>query len=471
MLNNKEFLKYARQLAEEISEYYAGDIKKYYVLPNVSPGDILSQLPKEVPEQSESFDDILNDFRQIIMPGITHWQHPRFFAYFPSNTSYESMLGEFLANALGVINFSWESSPAATELEQRVMQWLRKLINLPDCFTGVIHDTASTASLSAIMTAINKKTNGKWHEDGFDGKTYRLYCSAEAHSSIEKGAIMAGIGKRNVVKIKTDEKFALIPELLEGAINEDIEKGYVPFCVIGAIGTTGSLAVDPIPAIGDIAERYGMWFHIDAAFSGSSLVLEEYAHYLDGVEKADSFVFNPHKWLFTNFDCSAFFVKDTGSLLETFSISPEYLKTDNDDKVNNYKDWGIQLGRKFRALKLWFVLRSFGVEGIKSTLRKHIAMTKDLHTFLEQFENIEILAPVEAALICFRMVKPNLEDEEINELNYRLLKKLNKSGELYLTHTKLDGKFTLRLGIGKTYVEQEDIEITKKLLEKTFKEF
>lgn len=471
MLNNEQFRKYAKQIADRTADYYKSDFENYRVYPKIKPGEIIDNIPDTAPAVGEDFEDILNDFEEIIMPGITHWQHPRFFGYFPSNTSYESMLGEFLAGALGVINFTWESSPAATELEQRVMQWLAEIIGLPKDFSGVIHDTASTASLCAVLIALNKITGGKWHEEGFDGRSFRLYCSNEAHSSIEKAAVMAGIGRKNVRKINTDENFAIRIEELRQAITDDIDAGHTPFCVVGALGTTGSLAVDPIDSVGDICKEFDLCYHIDAAYSGSLMALDEFAYLRKGLDKADSFVFNPHKQLFTNFDCSAFFVKDTDLLEKTFSIAPEYLRFDEDDRTVNYKDRGIQLGRKFRALKLWFVLRSFGVDGLKKTMRRHIEMTRDLLNFLKEIPGIEILAPVNQTLICFRLVKPRKDEDELNRLNKELLTMLNNSGEIFVTHTKLAGKYAIRLAVGKTYISEEDIKITKKVIKEIINKF
>ena len=468
MLNIDDFDKYAHNAIDWVKDYYSFQENEYPIQSQVKSNEIFNLLKSKAPKKGEDFNLILQDFNEIIMPGISHWQNPNFYGYFPSNTSFESMIGEILSNALGVVNFTWETSPAATELEERVMQWLRDMIGLPHEFEGVIHDTASTATLTAIMTALNKITDGKIHEDGFDGKKYRIYCSDEAHSSVEKGAIMAGIGKKNVVKIELDEKYAMKSEKLRDAIEKDLKRGYVPFCIVSAIGTTGSLAVDPLEEIGTISNEFNLWLHIDAAFSGSALILEEYRHWLNGIDFVDSFVFNPHKWLFTNFDYSAFFIKDKHILQKTFSIHPEYLKFDEDEQVNNYKDWGIQLGRRFRALKMWFVIRSFGVEGLKNKIREHIGYSNWIKNKIEANPNFEIMAPVDLTLICFRIIKEGVSEEKLNEINKEYLSLINKSGEVFLTHTKLSGKFVIRIAIGKTYANQSHIENLLNCLEKNF---
>ena len=318
---------------------------------------------------------ILKDLDRIITPGITHWQHPNFHAYFPANSSVESQLGEMITTAIGAQCMIWDTSPAAAELEERMMEWMRDMMSLPKDFTGVIQDTASTATLAAILTAREVKTNFKSNEEGVPGNL-RVYCSTETHSSIEKGVMISGIGSKNLVKIPVDEQMRMIPEALDQQVAQDIKDGLVPCCVIAAVGTTGTLAVDQIDLLGTICKKYRVWLHVDAAYAGTALVLPEYQWMIKGIEKADSFVLNPHKWMFTNFDCTAYYVKDTEALIKTFEVMPEYLKTSSRGLVNDYRDWGIPLGRRFRALKLWFVIRSFGIQGIRETLRKHIQLNE-----------------------------------------------------------------------------------------------
>lgn len=465
------FEKLAKELINWIVEYYK-TIETYPVKSQVNPREIYNKIPDTPPQNSESFEKIFNDFQEIILPGITHWQNPKFFAYFPANTSFPSILAEILTSAIAAQCMKWETSPAATELEEKVMDWLRDMIGLPNDFKGVIQDTASTSTLVSILSARENFSNYAINESGFDCTKYRVYCSTETHSSIEKAVKISGIGKSNLVKISVDEKFSLIPALLKESIENDLAKGYAPLCTVATIGTTGSTAVDSIKEIGKICKEYHIWLHIDAAFLGSALILPEYRWMLDGIEYADSFVFNPHKWLFTNFDCSAYFVKDVATLVRTFEIIPEYLKTKSDSYTNNYCDWGIQLGRRFRALKLWFVIRSFGVNGLKEKLRYHISLAKKFEEMLRQNDDFEILAPVVANLICFRYKPKNISDEgSINMLNELILSAINQTGKIYLTHTKLNGKYTLRMVIGQTNVEEKHIEEAYKTIIEIIKSF
>ncbi|MFH1050506.1 MAG: aminotransferase class V-fold PLP-dependent enzyme [bacterium] len=464
-MDNKEFRKYALQLADRIADYY-DDIEKYPVKSPVKPRDIYKQLPDSAPLEKEPFEQIMEDFENIIIPGITHWQHPRFHAYFPANTSFPSILGEILASALGAQCMMWETSPAAAELEEKMMVWLRQMIGLPKEFEGVIQDTASTATLVSILTAREHYSNYMINKNGFNpSENYRVYCSTEAHSSIEKAVKIAGIGKENLVKIPVDDEFSMLPDELNDAIVIDIQKGYKPLCIVAALGTTGSTAVDSLEEIGKIAKEYDIWLHVDAAYAGSALILPEYRHYLKGIEYADTFVFNPHKWLFTNFDCSAYFVRDKEALIRTFEIMPEYLKTKMDSQVNNYRDWGIALGRRFRALKLWFVLRSFGVKGLQEKLREHIKIANDLKQKMETNPEIEILAPVNFNVICFRYKPKGINDnEQLNQINEQLLNKINASGKSYMTHTKLNGKYAIRIVIAQTNVTLEHVDKTWDLI-------
>lgn len=458
-MNSEQFRKEAHNLADWMADYLE-HAEDYPVKPNVKPGDIIKQLPKHAPEQSESFDEIFEDFENIIMPGMTHWESPKFMAYFPANKSYPSVLAEMLTATLGAQCMSWITSPAATELEERVMQWLGEMIGMPKNFTGVIQDTASTATLTALLMAREQVTNFGVNESGFDGQeTYTVYCSAETHSSIEKDVKIAGFGRKNLHKIDYDDEFAMRPDKLEEAIRKDLEKGNKPVCVVATIGTTGSTAIDPLCEIADICSRYEVFLHVDAAFAGTALLLPEMRRMIGGIEQVDSFVFNPHKWMFTNFDCSAFYVKDEALLVKTFEITPEYLKTPEDERVKNYRDWGIQLGRRFRALKLWFVIRSFGVEGLQEKVRKHIALAQKLKEIIEQEEHFELLAPVPLNTLCFRFHPSYIDDKDkLNTLNSSLLDMINKSGELFITHTKLNEKFTLRMVIGNTHVEQRHVD-------------
>jgi aromatic-L-amino-acid/L-tryptophan decarboxylase len=455
----EEFRIHGHELIDWMADYMAG-VEQLPVKPNIQPGTIIEQLPARPPDAPEPFERVFGDFRSIIVPGMTHWQHPSFFAYFPANNSPSSVLAEMLTSTLGAQCMSWATSPAATELEQRMMEWLRAMIGLPAAFTGVIQDTASTATLCAILTARERRSGYRINERGFPNDTrYTVYCSAEAHSSVEKAVKIAGIGRESLRKISVDDAYAMDVAALEEAVTRDIRLGFTPLCAVAAIGTTGSTAIDPVRAIAAICRKHGIWLHVDAAFAGSALILPECRWLAGGLEDADSFVFNPHKWMLTNFDCSAYFVRDAAALVRTFEILPEYLKTPEGDRVNNYRDWGIQLGRRFRALKLWFVIRTYGVSGLQKILRQHIAMAQQLVTIIRSLPDFELLAPAPLNVICFRYAPPAMKDTSaLNDLNIRLHTALNADGRMFLTHTKLSGKYTLRLVIGQTTVRQEHVD-------------
>ncbi len=465
MKDIETFREQAHQVVDWMADYFR-DIEKYPVKSGVKPGEIYHQLPSSPPENSEDFQMIMEDFNRIIMPGITHWQHPSFHAYFNANTSFPSIMGEMLTATLGAQCMIWDTSPAATELEELVMNWLKQMMGLPPEWHGVIQDTASTSTLVSLLTAREKISGFRINRRGFAGDDQMVfYCSREAHSSIEKAVRIAGFGSENLRKIDVDNTFTMIPERLEKQIMKDTGAGLKPVAVIAAAGTTSTLAVDPLKPIGEICQKYGLWYHIDAAYAGNAGLLPEKRPMLDGLELADSYVFNPHKWMFTNFDLSAYFVRDKEALISTFEILPEYLKTRSSSRTNNYRDWGIQLGRRFRALKLWFVIRSYGVSGIRETFRKHIALTEYFRNFLEKDGRFEILAPVNFNLVCFRYLPPDISDEgRINEINKTVLEAINDTGEAYITHTKLKGKYTLRFVAGQTRVEKEHIDKFIRLL-------
>ncbi len=461
-MDNNEFRKYGHEIVEWIADYF-DHVEQYPVKSKVKPGEVKALLPTSAPRTGEPTRDLINDFENIIMPGISHWQHPGWFAYFPANNSPISVLAEMLTAGLGVQGMIWDTSPSATELEEVVMGWLRDMIGLPADFTGIIQDTASTATLCALLSAREKKSGFAINDKGFTQKL-RIYANIHTHSSIEKGVKIAGFGKENLVYIEADENYALRLDSLTKAIEEDLQKGYVPCCVVGTLGSTSSMAMDPVEAMGNICRKYDLWFHIDAAFAGTAAIVPEYRSFMKGSEMADSFVFNPHKWMLTNFDCSAYFVKDSKILQRTFSIMPEYLKTDAADQVNNYRDWGIQLGRRFRSLKLWFVIRHYGVEGIQGMVRKHVELAQKFASWIADDPRLEILAPVNLSLVCFRHIKPGLSEEQTNELNRQLLGSINASGEVYLTHTVLSGKYCLRLSVGGRTTEEVHVRKVYELL-------
>ncbi|WPP50545.1 pyridoxal phosphate-dependent decarboxylase family protein [Catalinimonas niigatensis] len=467
MQSAEEFRKYAHQMVDWIADYYQ-EIETYPVKAQVKPGDIMQQLPASAPQEGESMQQIFEDFQKIILPGMTHWQNPNFYAYFPANASFPSMLGEMLTTALGAQCMIWETSPAAAELEEQVMHWLRDMLGLPRDFTGVIQDTASTATLCALLTAREKKTAYQSNEQGLhQGKRMRIYCSTETHSSVEKGVKIMGLGRENLVKIPVDEQQSMHVDLLRKAVEQDVELGFVPVCVVAALGTTGTLAFDPLQEIAALCQEYAIWLHVDAAYAGSAFILPEYQHYLKGIEGVDSFVFNPHKWLMTHFDCSAYFVRDCEALINTFSILPEYLKTSSRGKVKDYRDWGVPLGRRFRALKLWFVLRSFGVQGLQNIIRQHISLADELAVLIKKEDDFVLRAQRMNLLAFYYQPTEQLDQESLNDLNQKLMEQLNTSGKLYLTHTKSDGQLWLRMVIGQTYVKRKHVMEVWKVIRET----
>jgi len=453
-----EFRKHAHELVEWMAGYME-NVEEYPVKSTVKPGEIFRQIPGSAPSEPGSFSELMRDFEEIIMPGITHWQSPNFFAYFPANTSPPSILAEMLTSTLAAQCMMWETSPAATELEEKMMIWLREMIGLPPGLEGVIQDTASAATLAAILAAREKCTEFAVNEEGFHRKPFlRIYCSAQAHSSVEKAVKIAGIGRKNLVKIPVRPDFSMDTGKLRDAIRGDKRDGHKPCCVIATLGTTGTASVDPLRDTGEICRETGTWLHVDAAMGGTALILPEFQWMLDGMEYIDSFVFNPHKWMFTNFDCSAFFIKDTASLIKTFEILPEYLKTRTGGQVNDYRDWGIPLGRRFRALKLWSVIRSYGTEGLKSKIRYHISLAARLKELVSAETDFELLAPVSLNVVCFRFHPPGTAEDKLNIINEKLNHALNDSGRIYLTHTSLNNKYTLRMVTGQTNVTLEHVE-------------
>ena len=463
MLNPKDFKKEAGPVIDWI-DHYMNNILSFPVKSKVSPGEIYKAIPEEAPLHPESMEKIMKDLDRIILPGMTHWQHPGFHAYFPANSSVESVLAESLTSAMGAQCMICETSPAAAELEQRMMEWLRDAMGMPESFEGVIQDSASSASLVSLITAREVATGFRSNEEGVP-QNLRIYCSQETHSSIEKGVGVCGIGRKNLIKIGVDRQMRMESSMLEARIREDLDAGLKPCAVVAAIGTTSTVAVDPLEEIAAICKKYGIWLHVDAAFAGTALLLPEYRWMIKGIEQADSFVFNPHKWMFTNFDCSVYLVKDAGLLIKTFEILPEYLKTKTRGTVNDYRDWGVPLGRRFRALKLWFVIRSFGLEGIREKLRTHIRLNKQVWEALGKINNIHL--PLEPFLnfTCFRLQPKGMEQpEELNQLNQAFLEEINRSGELFLTHTRIGGLLTIRMVTGQTYVEEQDVKRALELI-------
>ncbi len=447
---------------------YLENIEERPVRSRVAPGEIASQLPLEPPREGESMDVIFNDFKSLILPGISHWQHPNWHAYFPANNSPESILAELLTAGLGAQGMIWQTSPAATELEDRVLDWLRRMIGLPEGFSGVIQDSASTATLCALLSARERATGFESNEKGLR-KPLTVYASSETHSSLEKGVKIAGFGRENLRLVPVDKDFAMIPEALEEAVRRDKAAGFQPAFVAATLGTTSSTAVDPLRPIGEIAARHDLWLHVDAAYAGTAALCPENRWILDGAERMDSFVFNPHKWMLTNFDCSAYFVKDPGALIRTFEIHPEYLKTGVDPYVKNYRDWGVQLGRRFRALKLWFVIRSYGEEGLRAFVREHQRLAGLFRGWVEAEPGYDVLAPSPFGLVCFRR-NDGRDEDGLTRLNRAAMERLNASGRMYLTHTVLGGRFSLRMVVGARATEERHVRQAWDWIREAFRE-
>lgn len=461
-MDGEEFRREAHKLVDWMADYMAR-VEDYPVRAQVQPGDIAAKLPAGPPEAGEPMTDIFADFERDVLPGMTHWQHPSFFAYFPANSSPPSVLAEMLTATLGAQCMLWQTSPAATEMETRMMEWLRDMLGLPDAFQGVIQDSASSATLAALITARERVTDWRANEAGLcnlggEGLRLTVYCSEEAHSSVEKAMKVAGYGRDSLRKIPTDDAFALRPNVLAAQIAADGAAGLTPACVVASIGTTGTGGVDPLAAVAEICEKHDIFLHVDAAWAGSVMLLPERRDCLAGIEGVDSFVFNPHKWLLTNFDCSALFFRDPAALQRSLALVPDYLKTPAHERVIDYQNWSVPLGRRFRALKLWFVIRSYGVTGLQAMLRKHLSLAEDLYGQVQQEADFEIVAPLSFALFNFRYRPPGLDDEAaLERVNQDLLERLNASGALYLTQNRVRGRFAIRFTVGQGNSEERHV--------------
>jgi aromatic-L-amino-acid decarboxylase len=452
-----------RALGHEFIEWiarYRESIAERPVMSTAAPGAIRSAFNPDPPRAGEPLGRILEDVDRIVLPGITHWNHPAFFAYFPSNAGLASVLADLLSSGLGVQGMSWQTSPAATELEEVVMEWLRRMTGLPEEFTGVIQDTASTASLIALLCVRERATGHGQTRGGLQAEERPLavYVSEEAHSSIEKAALLAGFGRENVRAIATDGKYALRLDELREAIARDESSGIRPAALVATVGTTGTTAVDPVRGMAEIARERGLWLHVDAAMAGSAMILPECRRHWDGIEGADSLVFNPHKWLGVAFDCSAYFVRDPAHLIRVMSTNPSYLRTSADAEVRNFRDWGIALGRRFRALKLWFLVREQGVEGLQARLRRDIENARWLADRVDESREWERLAPVPFQTVCVRHVLPGLAPEAVAEHNRAWVERLNRSGRAYLTPAVVGGTQLVRVSIGAEATERRHVE-------------
>ncbi|HZA98844.1 MAG TPA: pyridoxal-dependent decarboxylase [Gemmatimonadales bacterium] len=461
-----EFRRHAHQLVDWMADYFAtaGDLP---ITPEIRPGDVIRRLPAAAPEQGEDFERLFADFENIIMPGMTLWNHPGWFAYFPGNTSPPSVLAEMLTATLNAQCMSWATSPAATELEQVVMEWLRQMVGLPEGFVGSIQDTASTATLLALLSARERASGFAAGTRGLSrtGTQLTVYASTEAHSSVDKAVKLAGYGLDQLRRIPVQHAYAMQPGALEEAIRRDVAEGRVPACVIATVGSTSSTAIDPLPAVADVCRRHGVWLHADAAYAGTAAIVPELRHLFQGMEQADSVVFNPHKWMLVNLHCTAYFVRDRETLLRTFQATPEYLRTAQDAEVTNYRDWGIQLGRRFRALKVWFVIRSYGVEALRRLVRSHVGLAHELASWIEESENFELMAPVPLGLVCFRYCPRGLTDgQRIDRINQALLSRVNSTRRVYLTHTQLGGRYVIRLVVGQRQTERFHVEEAWRLI-------
>ncbi len=464
------FRKAGHEMVDWIAQYLDG-VEGYPVLSRARPGEIRNALPPSAPETGESFKEILADIEQVIVPGITHWNHPGFFAYFAISGSGPGILAEFLCAAFNAQGMLWRTSPAVTELEEVALGWLRRLVQLPDTYEGVIYDTASIATLHALAAA-RQEAVPQVREHGLAGRpdipTLLVYCSDHAHSSVDKAIIMLGLGLNSLQRIDVDEQFRMRPDLLAEAISRDRTHGITPLAVVATVGTTAVTSVDPVAAIADICDREQVWLHVDAAYAGAAAMVPGFEATVDGCDRAASFVVNPHKWLFTPFDLSAFYCRRMDRVREAFSVTPSYLQTPNSEPVRNLMDTGVQLGRRFRALKLWMVLRHFGAEGMRRRLAEHIRLAALFASWIDASETFERLAPVPFSVVCFRACPPGLQGEEpaLDDLNRRLLDDVNATGDVFLSHTSLDGRFALRLAVGHIRTTERHVARAWELLEK-----
>jgi aromatic-L-amino-acid decarboxylase len=460
-----EFRRYGHAVVDWIADYQTR-VESLPVMSRVKPGDIRAMLPERPPAQGEAFEELLKDMDRVMLPGITHWQSPNWFGYFPCNASGPGILGDLLSSGLGVQGMLWSTSPACTELETHVMDWLVGMLGLPEKFRssasggGVIQDTASSAALCALLAGRERATNYVSNQKGCDGRLV-AYVSTQTHSSLQKAAMIAGIGVDNLRAIEVDESFAMKADALARQIEADRNAGLTPFFVCATIGTTSSNAMDPLIPLGQLCRKNNLWLHVDAAMAGTAMLCPEFRHFQNGVDFADSYNFNPHKWMFTNFDCSCFWVADRNGLIHTLSILPEYLRNQATESgaVIDYRDWHIQLGRRFRSLKLWFVIRYYGVEGLQHHVREHVHLAQEFAEWVRQDERFELAAPAPLNLVSFRHTSGDAANQAIMD-------RLNNSGDLFLTHTKLNGKLTLRLSVGQTNTKRHHVEKAwKRILE------
>ena len=462
----EDFRRFGHELIDWIAEYFE-NIDQRPVLPAMEPGDLKAQLPSAPPPHGEPMDQIIADIDRLIAPALTHWSHPSFFAYFATSTSGPGIFGELLSAAFDNKSMLWRTSPASTELEEVVLDWLRQMMGLDPGMIGIIYDTASVSSMHAIAAA-REGVEQRIREEGMSGRPdlplLRVYVSEQAHSSIEKAVITLGLGQRGLRKIPTDSEFRMDVDALADAINEDKRNGYLPFCIVATVGTTSTSSIDPVEKIVPISEEHAMWLHVDAAYAGSAAVVPEFRHILAGCERADSLVTNPHKWLFTPFDLSVLYCRHMDLLKRAFSLVPEYLRTPEQEKVRSGSDYGIQLGRRFRALKLWMVMRYFGHDGLAARIREHCRVARLFASWVDESPDWELLAPVPLALVCFRAKPRDVPAEKFDALNEAIMHGVNASGRALLSHTRLNDKLTLRLSVGNIRTTEQHVRQVWQLL-------
>lgn len=465
-MSPEEFRKYAHQMVDAAASYLE-EIEKVPVLSQIKPGDVKNKLPESAPGKGEDFSKIFNDIFNVIIPGVTHWNHPGFMAYFNSSGSGPGIIAEFLAAAINTNGMLWRTNPASTELEELTLDWFRQSLKLPEEFKGFVYDTASVSTLHAFAQAREYYGELKIREHGTAGRKdlpkLRVYASEHAHSSIDKAVILLGLGIDGLRKIKSDDQFRMIPAELEKAIEEDKKEGVFPMCVTATVGTTSSTSIDPVPEIAEICKKHNIWLHVDGAHAGVAAMVPEYRHILNGVEQADSFVVNPHKWMFVPLDFSVLFTNKPDVLKWAFSLTAEYLKSDDGD-VTNFMDYGIQLGKRFRSLKLWFVMRYFGIEGLVGRFREHMRIAKIFEEFVDTDPNLEKTAPVPLSTVCFRAFKSGAGEPELEQLNTLLMNKVNETGKIFISHTKLNGKFTLRVSISGLRTQEIHVRLAMKII-------
>ena len=466
-MNPEEFRKYGHQLIDWIADYRS-HLEELPVRSRVQPGAVRAQLPATPPQQPEPFEGIFSDLEQIIVPGLSHFQHPSFFGYFPSNGELSSVLGDYFSTGLGVLGLSWQSSPALTEVEELVTDWMRQMVGLSDAWSGVIQDTASSCTLVALLCAREKKSNYSLARGGLQAEQHPLivYVSKHSHSSVEKAALLAGLGRANLHMVETDEKYAMKPDALASAIQSDLEQGLIPCAVVATTGTTTTTALDPIAAIAEVAQRHGLWLHVDSALAGSAMILPECRWMWEGIEGADSLVLNPHKWLGAAFDCSLYYVRDPEHLIRVMSTNPSYLQSAVDSQVKNLRDWGIPLGRRFRALKLWCLIREQGVEGLQARLRRDIANAQWLAEQVRSTPGWCVLAPVPLQTVCVRYASAGLDGEALDKHTLAWTERVNNSGGAYLTPAILDGRWMVRVSIGSLTTERRHVEALWELMQR-----